>query len=174
MILVFPVEIKSYGKISSDRWFDKKERFIGKHFFYLFNGNQIKKRNMRPIKKEQTTLIKYFPFLQINVLTTEEIQPHRGCGPIGAVGREVLGTGEPVAVFMPMTALSVPIYLGIVLAGCVVVSIADSFSAEQVRIRLRISKARAVFTVSHIRRGDKVLPVYDRAADAARRWGPRR
>ncbi len=77
-----------------------------------------------------------------------------------------LGPGEPVAVFMPMTALSVPIYLGIVWAGCVVVSIADSFSAEQVRIRLRISNAQALFTVSCIRRGDKVLPVFDRAAEA--------
>jgi len=77
-----------------------------------------------------------------------------------------LRSGDPVAVFMPMTAASVPIYLGIILAGCVVVSIADSFSAEQVRIRLRISEARALLTVSHVCRGHKTLPVYDRAVEA--------
>ena len=36
---------------------------------------------------------------------------------------------------MPMTAESVKAYLGVVLAGCVVVSIADSFSAAQIQTR---------------------------------------
>lgn len=72
MILDFSVEIKRDDKISSDRWFNKKERFIGKQFFYLINPTQLNKRKMRPIKIEQTTLIKYFPFLKINVLTTDE------------------------------------------------------------------------------------------------------
>ncbi len=74
--------------------------------------------------------------------------------------------GQAVAIFMPMTAESVAIYLGIILAGCTVVSIADSFSAEQVRTRLRIGKARAVFTVMSVQRGDKQLPVYDRIVKA--------
>ncbi len=74
--------------------------------------------------------------------------------------------GEAVAVFMPMTAESVAIYLGIVLAGCTVVSIADSFSAEEVRSRLRIGQARAVFTVMAVRHGDREVPVYERIVDA--------
>ncbi|HIE97094.1 MAG TPA: AMP-dependent synthetase [Fuerstia sp.] len=86
------------------------------------------------------------------------------------VARGLLAHGiesrEAVAVFMPMTAESVAIYLGIVLAGCTVVSIADSFSAEEVRSRLRISGARAVFTVMAVRRGDRELPVYERVVDA--------
>ena len=36
---------------------------------------------------------------------------------------------------MQMTATSVEAYLGIILAGCVVVSIADSFTAPQIRSR---------------------------------------
>ncbi|MCP4781960.1 MAG: AMP-binding protein [Fuerstiella sp.] len=74
--------------------------------------------------------------------------------------------GQAVAVFMPMTAESVAIYLGIILAGCTVVSIADSFSAEEVRSRLRIGRARAVFTVRSVRRGDRELPVYERVINA--------
>jgi acyl-coenzyme A synthetase/AMP-(fatty) acid ligase len=54
--------------------------------------------------------------------------------------------GDALAIAMPMTALSVVLYLGIVLAGCVVVSIADSFSAAEVATRLRLAGARAIFT----------------------------
>jgi acetyl-CoA synthetase len=74
--------------------------------------------------------------------------------------------GQAVAVFMPMTAESVAIYLGIVLAGCTVVSIADSFSAEEVRSRLQIGAASAVFTVMSVQRGDRQLPVYERVVKA--------
>lgn len=55
---------------------------------------------------------------------------------------------------MPLTVDAVVIYLGIVLAGCVVVSIADSFAAEEVAVRLRIAGAAAVFTqVGSLRAG---------------------
>ena len=47
---------------------------------------------------------------------------------------------------MPLTADAIAIYLGVVLAGCAVVSIADSFAAAEIGARLRISAARAVFT----------------------------
>ena len=40
--------------------------------------------------------------------------------------------GDAVAVVLPMTELSVAIYLGIVQAGCIVVSIADSFAPPQI------------------------------------------
>ena len=38
------------------------------------------------------------------------------------------------------------LYLGIILAGCVVVSISDSFSEEEIAVRLRISEAKGIFT----------------------------
>lgn len=47
---------------------------------------------------------------------------------------------------MPLSVEAVVIYLAIVLAGCVVVSVADSFAATEVAARLRIAGAKAVFT----------------------------
>lgn len=54
--------------------------------------------------------------------------------------------GDAIAIDMPMTATAVVIYLAIVLAGFVVVSIADSFAPKEIATRLRVSKAKAVFT----------------------------
>lgn len=54
--------------------------------------------------------------------------------------------GDAIAIDMPMTVESVVIYLGVVLAGCAVVSIADSFVASEIASRLRISGAKAIFT----------------------------
>lgn len=45
-----------------------------------------------------------------------------------------------------MTAEAVVAYLGIVLAGCVAVCIADSFSAAEIALRLRVAGAKAVVT----------------------------
>lgn len=54
--------------------------------------------------------------------------------------------GDVVAIDMPLTVDAVVIYLAIVLAGLVVVSIADSFAANEVAVRLLISKAKGIFT----------------------------
>ncbi len=54
--------------------------------------------------------------------------------------------GDRIAVVLPMTAWSVPIYLGIIAAGCAVVSIADSFAPVEIFNRLRIAEAVGVFT----------------------------
>ena len=54
--------------------------------------------------------------------------------------------GDAIAIDMPMTVNAVVIYLAIVLAGFVVVSIADSFAAKEIASRLRISNAKAIFT----------------------------
>lgn len=51
-----------------------------------------------------------------------------------------------MAIDMPLTAEAVCIYLGIVLAGCAVVSIADSFVAVEIASRTRIAHTRAIFT----------------------------
>ena len=76
--------------------------------------------------------------------------------------------GDAVAVDMPMNAESVAIYLGIVKAGCVVVGIADSFAPDEIGTRLRIGKAKAIFTQDFINRAGKRLPLYEKviAADA--------
>ena len=54
--------------------------------------------------------------------------------------------GETIAIDMPMTVYSVIIYLAIILAGYVVVSIADSFATKEIASRLRISNAKGIFT----------------------------
>lgn len=54
--------------------------------------------------------------------------------------------GSCISIYMPMTATSVAIYFGIILAGCAVVSIADSFATPEVKSRLQISKSTMIFT----------------------------
>lgn len=54
--------------------------------------------------------------------------------------------GDAIAINMPMNVHAVVIYLAIVLAGCAVVSIADSFAPSEIASRLKISKAKGIFT----------------------------
>lgn len=77
-----------------------------------------------------------------------------------------LDKGSAIAIDMPMDVNSVVIYLAIVLAGYAVVSIADSFAPTEIATRLKISKAKAIFTQDVIIRGDKRLPLYSRVIDA--------
>ena len=74
--------------------------------------------------------------------------------------------GDALAIAMPMTAESVAIYLGIILAGGVVVGIADSFAPHEIATRLRIAHAKAIFTQNVILRGDRQLPLYERVVAA--------
>lgn len=55
-------------------------------------------------------------------------------------------TGDTIAIDMTMTVDAVIIYLAIILAGCIVVSIADSFAAKEIATRLKISNAKGIFT----------------------------
>lgn len=76
--------------------------------------------------------------------------------------------GDALAIDMPMTAESVAIYLGIVKAGGVVVSIADSFVSKEIATRVRLGCAKAIFTQDVVLRGGKTLPLYEKvvASDA--------
>ncbi|KAL6341149.1 hypothetical protein AAG906_032265 [Vitis piasezkii] len=75
--------------------------------------------------------------------------------------------GDAIAIDMPMTVHAVIIYLAIVLAGFVVVSIADSFAAKEIATRLRVSKAKGIFTQDFIVRGGRKFPLYSRVVEAA-------
>lgn len=75
--------------------------------------------------------------------------------------------GDAIAVIMPMTVEAVAIYLGIIKAGCVVISIADSFSAEEIGLRLTIAKAKGIFTQESFQREGKRIKLYDRIQQAA-------
>jgi acetyl-CoA synthetase len=74
--------------------------------------------------------------------------------------------GDAIAIDMPMTAESVAIYLGIIKAGCVVVSIADSFAPDEIKVRLRLANAKAIFTQDYILRAGKQLPLYAKVISA--------
>ena len=86
----------------------------------------------------------------------------------GAALRDVAGLrpGDAVAIIAPMTAASVTLYLGAILIGAVPVSIAESFAAPEISLRLRLASVAAVVTTDVVRRGGKALPLYDRVADA--------
>ncbi|GKV53715.1 hypothetical protein SLEP1_g60232, partial [Rubroshorea leprosula] len=75
--------------------------------------------------------------------------------------------GDAIAIDMPMTINAVIIYLAIVLAGLIVVSIADSFAPKEIATRLRVSKAKAIFTQDFILRGGRKFPLYSRVVEAA-------
>ncbi|KAF3974492.1 hypothetical protein CMV_002174 [Castanea mollissima] len=79
----------------------------------------------------------------------------------------VFSKGDAIAIDMPMTINAVIIYLAIILAGFIVVSIADSFAAKEIATRLRVSKAKGIFTQDFILRGGRKLPLYSRVVEAA-------
>jgi acetyl-CoA synthetase len=74
--------------------------------------------------------------------------------------------GDALAIDLPMTSRAVAIYLGIVAAGMVVVSIADSLAAEEVATRLRIARAVGLFTALDVLRAGKKLPLYHKVLAA--------
>ncbi|MEZ5174791.1 MAG: AMP-binding protein [Acidimicrobiia bacterium] len=74
--------------------------------------------------------------------------------------------GDRVAIAMPMNLHAVVAYLGIVAAGGVVVSIADSFAADEIRMRLGITDPVAIVTQDEAHRLGRTLPMYRKCVDA--------
>jgi len=77
-----------------------------------------------------------------------------------------LKVGDAIAIDMPMTLEAVASYLGIVKAGCIAVSVADSFASEEIATRLRISGATTVITQDVLIRAGKTLPMYEKVMNA--------
>lgn len=70
--------------------------------------------------------------------------------------------GDTIGICMPMTMEAVAIYLAIVKAGGVVISIADSLAPPEIEKRLKIAQARLLVTQDVILRGGKEIPLYTR------------
>lgn len=87
-------------------------------------------------------------------------------GIVGAIRKSGFQPGDALGVVLPMTPLSVALYLAIIAAGCRAVSIADSFAPPEIGNRLRIAGARAVFTYDVQVRGGRTLPLYRKVCDA--------
>ncbi|XBI85187.1 hypothetical protein VPH35_093371 [Triticum aestivum] len=73
--------------------------------------------------------------------------------------------GDRIAIDMPMTCNAVIVYLAIILGGFVVVGIADSFAPQEIGTRMRVAKAKAIFTQDFIIRGGKKFPLYSRVME---------
>ena len=76
-------------------------------------------------------------------------------------------SGDAIALYMPMNLECVAAYLGIIKAGCAVVSIADSFAAPEVARRLEIAEAAAIITVSSFQRGGRSIELYKTVREAS-------
>jgi acetyl-CoA synthetase len=74
--------------------------------------------------------------------------------------------GDAIALYMPMNLECVAAYLGIIRAGCVVVSIADSFAPREIRRRLEIADAAGIITVDRFTRGGRTIPLYEKVREA--------
>jgi acetyl-CoA synthetase len=87
---------------------------------------------------------------------------------VNKVANGLLGMGLKAGtrIDMPMIWESVAIYLGIISAGCVVVSIADSFTAQEVHRRVEISETKIVFTVDSFVRAGKIIDMYSKIKEA--------
>lgn len=74
--------------------------------------------------------------------------------------------GDAIALYLPMNAECVAMYLAIVWSGMRVVSIPDSFSPAEVATRLRLGAAKAVMTVDGFQRGTKWIDMFAKAVEA--------
>jgi acetyl-CoA synthetase len=79
-----------------------------------------------------------------------------------ALHRRGICPGDAVATALPLTAEAVAAYLGIVKAGAVAVAIAESFSPAEIAVRLRIGRAKLIFTQDVVVRGGKQHELYAR------------
>lgn len=77
-----------------------------------------------------------------------------------------IASGDAVAIVMPMTYEALVAYLAIVALGGAVVSIADSFAAEEIALRAEIADASWVVTQSATLRTGKRLPMFQKIIDA--------
>ena len=80
--------------------------------------------------------------------------------------KQGLVAGDAIGIAMPMNQYAVAIYLGIIKMGGIVVSIADSFSSQEIATRLRIANAKAVFTQDVTIWAHKKIPLYAKVAEA--------
>ncbi len=76
--------------------------------------------------------------------------------------------GDALAINMPMNIEAVCIYLAIIKAGCVAVSIADSFAPAEIQTRLEISHAKAIFTQDFYLRNQKKVFIYQKVCEASK------
>lgn len=73
-----------------------------------------------------------------------------------------VNSGDPVAIAVPLGLEAVTAYLALLYVGAVVVCIAESYSEQELAVRLDITRPRWVVTAVSVRRSGKALPLYDK------------
>ncbi|MGE3920670.1 MAG: AMP-binding protein, partial [Gammaproteobacteria bacterium] len=109
------------------------------------------------IYQNETATIQTITYRQLNTLSNRVAN---------ALIEHGFNQGDTIAIAMPMNIESIAIYLGIVKTGCVVVSIADSFSPKEIEQRIKITHSKAIFTQDYIFRNNKSLPLFEKIVDA--------
>lgn len=74
--------------------------------------------------------------------------------------------GDRIAIALPMTFEAVAVFLGIIKLGGVVVSIAESFSSQEIMTRLQVANVKVVITQDIMVRQAKKIPLYQKLIDA--------
>jgi len=77
-----------------------------------------------------------------------------------------LKKGDTIAIDMPMTLEAVAIYLAGIKAGNPIVTIADSFTPNEIEVRLKIANPKLIFTQDYLLRAGKILPLFDKVCEA--------
>ena len=74
--------------------------------------------------------------------------------------------GDYIAIDMPMTLEAVAIYLAGIKSGNPIATIADSFTPNEISVRLKITKPKIIFTQEILHRAGKSLPLYEKVIEA--------
>jgi len=77
-----------------------------------------------------------------------------------------LKQGDKIAIDMPMTLEAVAIYLAGIKAGMPIVTIADSFTPNEIAVRLKITEPKVIFTQDVLQRAGKELPLFVKVVEA--------
>jgi acetyl-CoA synthetase len=77
-----------------------------------------------------------------------------------------LKQGDKIAIDMPMTVEAIAIYLAGIKAGMPIVTIADSFTPNEIEVRLKITKPKVIFTQDVLQRAGKELPLFQKVCEA--------
>ena len=80
--------------------------------------------------------------------------------------REGFQAGDKIVMYIPLTIESIAAYLAIVKAGMVVVSVADSFSALELKKRIEITGAKGIFTCDGYYYGGKEIKIFSKVQEA--------
>ena len=83
-----------------------------------------------------------------------------------SIKKQGLQKGDIIAIDMPMTLEAVAIYLAGIKAGTPVATIADSFTPNEIAVRLKITKPKLIFTQDVQLRAGKTLPLYEKLVKA--------